>query len=141
MVTQGLPVVLSIRHSVSTAKGKIVWVSPLIDEHTRIALARVVIPNSDGHWRPGLFVTAQIAVNEIDVPLLVPKSALQTVEDRLSVFVQTDEGFEPKPVTLGRSTEMYAEVTKGLQPGQLYVTKGAFTLKAELPGGLLRLDI
>ena len=36
---------------------------------------------------------------------------------------------------LGRSTEIYAEVTKGLQPGQQYVTKGAFTLKAELGKG------
>jgi cobalt-zinc-cadmium efflux system membrane fusion protein len=94
-----------------------------------------VLPNPDGHWRPGLFVTAKIAVDEIDVPLLVPKAALQTVEDRLSVFVQTDEGFAPRPVTLGRSTETYAEVTKGLQPGQRYVTKGAFTLKAELVKG------
>ena len=80
-------------------------------------------------------MTAEIAVDEIDVPLLVPKVALQTVEDRLSVFVQTDEGFTPTPVTLGQSTETYAEVTEGLQSGQRYVTKGAFTLKAELGKG------
>ena len=135
VVQKGLPVVLSAGHSISTAKGKIAWVSPRLDEHTRTALARVVLPNTDGHWRPGLFVTAKIAVDEIEVPLLVPKTALQTVEDRLSVFLKTDEGFEPKPVTLGRSTEIYAEVTKGLQPGQRYVTKGAFTLKAELGKG------
>ena len=135
VVRKGLPVVLSAGHSISMAKGKIAWVSPRIDEHTRTALARVVLPNPDGYWRPGLFVTAKIAVDAIEVPLLVPKAALQTVADRLSVFVKTDEGFEPKPVTLGRSTEMYAEVTKGLQPGQRYVTKGAFTLKAELGKG------
>ena len=135
VVHKGLPVVLSVGHSISMAKGKIAWVSPQIDEHTRTAKARVVLPNTDGHWRPGLFVTAKIAVDEIEVPLLVPKVALQTVEDRLSVFVKTDEGFEPRPVMLGRSTEIYAEVTKGLQPGQQYVTKGAFTLKAELGKG------
>ncbi len=135
VVHKGLPVVLSVGHSISMAKGKIAWVSPQIDEHTRTAKARVVLPNTDGHWRPGLFVTAKIAVDEIEVPLLVPKVALQTVEDRLSVFVKTDEGFEPRPVMLGRSTEIYAEVTKGLQPGQQYVTKGAFTLKAELSKG------
>ena len=132
VVHKGLPVVFSVGHSISMAKGKIAWVSPQIDEHTRTAKARVVLPNTDGHWRPGLFVTAKIAVDEIEVPLLVPKVALQTVEDRLSVFVKTDEGFEPRPVMLGRSTEIYAEVTKGLQSGQQYVTKGAFTLKAEL---------
>ena len=135
VVQKGLPVVLSAGPGIPTAREKIAWVSPLLDEHTRTALGRVVLPNPDGHWRPGLFVTAEIAVDEIDVPLLVPKVALQTVEDRLSVFVQTDEGFVPQPVTLGRSTETYAEVTKGLQPGQRYAMKGAFTLKAELGKG------
>ena len=135
VVHKGLPVVLSARHGKTMAKGKIAWVSPRIDVHTRTAQARVVLPNTDGNWRPGLFVTARIAVDGIEVPLLISKVALQTVEGRLSVFVKTNEGFEPKPVTIGRSTEMYAEVTKGLQPGQWYVTKGAFTLKAELGRG------
>ena len=135
VVQKGLPVVLSAGPGIPTAREKIAWVSPLLDEHTRTALGRVVLPNPSGHWRPGLFVTAEIAVDEIDVPLLVPKVALQTVEDRLSIFVQTDEGFVPQLVTLGRTTETYVEVTKGLQSGQRYVTKGAFTLKAELGKG------
>ena len=135
VVQKGLPVVLSAGPGIPTAREKIAWVSPLLDEHTRTALGRVVLPNPGGHWRPGLFVTAEIAVDEIDVPLLVPKVALQTVEDRLSIFVQTDEGFTPTTVTLGQSTETYAEVTEGLQSGQRYVTKGAFTLKAELGKG------
>ena len=135
VVQKGLPVVFSAGPSIPTAKGKIAWVSPLLDEHTRTAVGRVVLPNPDGHWRPGLFVTAEIAVDEIDVPLLVPKAALQTVEDQLSIFIQTDEGFVPAPVTLGQSTETYAEVIEGLQLGQRYVTKGAFTLKAELGKG------
>jgi cobalt-zinc-cadmium efflux system membrane fusion protein len=135
VVRKGLPVVLSAGPGIPTAREKIAWVSPLLDEHTRTALGRVVLPNPDGHWRPGLFVTAEIAVNEINVSLLVPRTALQTVEDLLSIFVQTEEGFAPQPVTLGRATETYAEVTKGLQSGQRYVTKGAFTLKAELGKG------
>ena len=135
VVQKGLPVVLSAGPGIPTAREKIAWVSPLLDEHTRTALGRVVLPNPDGHWRPGLFVTAEIAVNEINVSLLVPRTALQTVEDLLSIFVQTEEGFAPQPVTLGRTTETYAEVTKGLQSGQRYVTKGAFTLKAELGKG------
>ena len=67
--------------------------------------AGCVLPNSDGHWRPGLFITAHIAVNEIEAPLVVPKTALQTVEEKPCVFVQTQEGFEPRHVTLDRSNE------------------------------------
>ena len=48
------------------------------------------------------------------------------------VFVETDEGFEPRPVALGRRTRDHAEVVSGLEPGERYVAKGGFSLKAEL---------
>jgi cobalt-zinc-cadmium efflux system membrane fusion protein len=135
VVRKSLPVFISAGHGVPDAKGTISWVSPRIDEKTRTALARVVLPNTDGHWRPGLFVTAKIAVSEVLVSLLVPKTAFQVVEDKLSVFVQDEDGFKPRPVTLGRSNDTHAEITSGLAPGQRYVMEGAFTLKAQLSKG------
>ena len=48
------------------------------------------------------------------------------------VFVQTDEGFEPRPVTLGRMAPDHVEVVDGLEPGERYVAAGGFSLKAEL---------
>jgi cobalt-zinc-cadmium efflux system membrane fusion protein len=38
-------------------------------------------------------------------------------------------------VTTGRSDHDHVEVTAGLQPGEHYVSRGAFTLKAELGKG------
>ena len=38
-------------------------------------------------------------------------------------------------MTLGRSNHTVVELTAGLTPGQRYVTKGAFTLKAQLAKG------
>jgi cobalt-zinc-cadmium efflux system membrane fusion protein len=104
----------------------------MVGEQTRTALARVILPNPEGLWRPGLFVTASVDVEKRDVSLLVPKTALQTVEDQPAVFVQTPEGFVPQTVTLGHTNDAYIEVTSGLAPGQRYVTRGAFTLKAQL---------
>ena len=51
------------------------------------------------------------------------------------VFVRTDEGFEPKPVTLGKTSETHVQIVAGMKPGQQYVVKGAFTLKAQLAKG------
>ena len=134
-VQRGQSVTISAEHGMQGASGRISWVSPIVDEHTRTAMARVVLPNPDGVWRPGMFVTTRIAAESVAVPVLIPKGAIQTVEDRPSVFVQTDEGFAPQPVTTVRSNGTHVEVTSGLIPGQRYVVEGAFTLKAELGKG------
>jgi len=135
LVQKGQSVIISAGHGIPDVKARISYVGPLVGEETRTALARVVLPNKGGKWRPGLFVTGKIATSEIEAPLVVPKSALQTVEGRLSVFVQTEEGFEPHPVTTGRANGTLVEITSGLKPGDRYVTKGAFTLKAQLSKG------
>jgi cobalt-zinc-cadmium efflux system membrane fusion protein len=46
--------------------------------------------------------------------------------------VKTADGFKPQPVSIGRSNRTHVEILEGLKPGQAYVAKGAFTLKAEL---------
>ena len=40
-----------------------------------------------------------------------------------------------QPVKIGRVNQFSAEILSGLQAGQKYVSKGGFTLKAELEKG------
>lgn len=134
-VAVGQRVVISAGKGVPDARGVISYISPSVDEHTRTATARVVLPNRGGRWRPGLFVEGRITVEETKVALLVPKSSLQTMEGRTVVFVQTQESFRPQPVEIGRTNDTSAEVLSGLMPGQKYVSKGGFVLKAELLKG------
>jgi len=131
-VREGQPVIISAGRGIPDARGTISYLSPVVGEETRTALARVVLPNTDGLWRPGLFITGKIVVKNLAVPLLVPKTALQTVEGETSIFVKTADGFEPKPVILGRVNETHVEIASGITPGQRYVTRGAFVLKAQL---------
>ncbi len=128
----GQPVEITLGPGISAAKGKISYITPVVDEETRTATARVVLKNADGRWKPGLFVKGRLIVEEKEVKLLVPKSAIETLEDRPVVFVQTDEGFKPQTVVVGRTNGNGVEIIGGLRPGQRYVTKNAFTLKAEL---------
>ena len=51
------------------------------------------------------------------------------------MFVKTDKGFEPVPVVTGRRFGKKVEILSGLSHGQLYVSKGAFTIKAQLSRG------
>lgn len=134
-IRKGQPVVVSAGHGIPDMSGVISYIGPLVGEQTRTAVARVVLPNKGGNLRPGLFVTGVITVDSVPVSLLVPKTAVQTVEDKPSVFLKTGEGFLLQPVTIGRANDTHVEITSGLAPGAHYVKSGAFTLKAQLSKG------
>ena len=125
-VRVGQMAVISAGENIPNVERPIAYVGPVIGEQTRTALARVILLNPDGLWRPGLFVNASVDVDNREVSFLVPKTALQTVEDQPAIFIETPEGFAPQPVTLGRKDGSYIEVMSGLKPGQRYVTRGAF---------------
>jgi cobalt-zinc-cadmium efflux system membrane fusion protein len=135
LVRHGQLVRIAAGAGIPDAQGSIAYVAPVVDEQTRTAFARAVLPNPNGVWRPGLFVTAMIEVGATDVPLLIPKEAVQTVEEKATVFVQTPEGFEARPVTLGRTNETHVEVLTGLELGERYAATETFVLKAELAKG------
>jgi cobalt-zinc-cadmium efflux system membrane fusion protein len=134
-VQKGQTVVVEIGHGIPPFSEKIAWVGPLVGEATRTAKARVVAPNPNGNLRPGIFVTAQVAVGSTAAGIIIPKSALQTFEERTVLFVRTEKGFEPQPIEIGRQNATQVEVLSGLKAGQTYVSLGAFTLKAQLSKG------
>ena len=117
------------------ATGSIEYISPIVEEATRTASVRIVLGNLDGLWRPGSFVTAQIEVDRIEVKLLIPRSAMQTMEDKVVVFVETPAGFEPQPISIDRTNQTHVEVLAGLRSGQRFGAEGAFSLKAQLSKG------
>lgn len=134
-IRKGQTVAIEIGHGIPSVEGKIAWVGPLVDEATRTATARMELPNPDGSLRPGLFVTAKVAVGSFTSGIVVPKSALQTFEGKTVVFVLDEDGFTPKPVELGRENGTMVEILSGLVSGQTYAAEGSFTLKAQLSKG------
>jgi len=129
-IKKGQKTHISFGFGTPDAEGKISYVSPMADRKTRTALARVVLPNPDRRWRPGLFVKARISVGELRLPLVVPKDALQRLENENVVFVEVKGGFEPRHVTVGRSDESNIEILSGLFAGEQYAARGGFELKA-----------
>lgn len=130
-VVEGAPVRLVTDAGLVVADGEIAYVLPVIDETSRTATARVIVENADGRLRPGQFLTAQIALGGREL-VRVPLSAVQTVEDRMSVFVPTEHGFVPRPVEVSSRDGDSIGIIDGLEPGERYVAQGAFTLKAQL---------
>jgi cobalt-zinc-cadmium efflux system membrane fusion protein len=134
-VAAGQDVRIITNHETATST-TIGFVQPLVGEATRTALARIVMPNHDGMWHPGCFVTALVATELVEVPVRLPHSALIRLEDGDTVvFVEDEHGLEPRPVVPGRRDFEHVEISQGLEPGEHYVARGAFALKSELGKG------
>lgn len=131
-VTEGQNVRLISGPEKTSTSGTISYVSPVLDESTRTAVARAVLDNSQGHFRPGMFVTAVVEVEKRKADLIIPLTALFTMHDHPAVFIEGPHGFETREITTGLSDENSIAVLSGLQSGDRVVIQGGFTLKAEL---------
>lgn len=116
-------------------EGRIVYVAPFGESASQTLSARVLLDNSARRWVPGLYVTCEVGLSEANVASAVRAEAVQTFEGRNVVFVQDADGFEPRPVQLGRTDGEIVEVVSGLTPGQTYAARNSFILKAELGKG------
>jgi cobalt-zinc-cadmium efflux system membrane fusion protein len=113
-------------------KGTIAYISPFGSESTQTLLVRVALPNPDGEWRPGLFVTGEILLEEVTVPLAVKAGAVQTFRDWTVLFVNEGNFYEPLVIEPGRSDGKWVEIVSGLKPGMRYVAGNSFLIKADI---------
>ncbi len=117
-------------------KGKVTYVGKVFVEETRTLEVRVELENKAGLLRPGMYVTASIMDDQDEHArecLCVPASAVQRVDGVTVIFVAKAPGtYERRPVTLGERFGDLNEVLVGLEPGEMVVSEGSFTLKSEL---------
>lgn len=117
-----------------SADGEVSYIAPVVEQATRTASARVVLPNPAGTWRPGLFVNVTV-FTPVDAAVVVASEAVHRLGDRTVIFVAEGDRLEPRAVTLGRSGRTKVAVTTGLAPGDRYAEAGSFLVKAELAKG------
>src|SRR5205814_2416180 len=78
---EGEKVLIQPGEGTSNIESTISYVSPFGAENTQTTLARAVVPNPDGQLRPGLFVDGDVILAEVQVPVAVEESGIQTIED------------------------------------------------------------
>jgi cobalt-zinc-cadmium efflux system membrane fusion protein len=123
-------------------EGRVTFVSPALDETTRLVQVIASLDNAGGTWRVGEPVTASILLPSIgDHSITVPSTAVQSVENKMVVFVRTPSGFKAVPVQAGRRNGDQVVITSGLTGSERIATTNSFTLKAELgKGGEMDMD-
>jgi len=134
-VSAGMPAKVSIAAQPQELDGTVSFVGPVLGEATRMATARVTLPNRDGRLRPGMLANVDLMGQPANVAVTVASDAVQTVHERSVVFVRTPSGFRAQDVSLGRSDGKRTEILKGLDAGTPYASAGSFVLKADLGKG------
>ena len=133
----GLPVTIRTEaFPQESFKGRIDFVASTLDSATRTVKLRATVENRSEKLKPGMFVKAHVDVPkpaaEAKAILVVPQSALQTLEGRTTLFVELEPGvFERRFVEIGHSFEGFTEVLAGTKAGDVVVTEGSFVLKSE----------
>lgn len=110
--------------------------TPSLDAQSKTATI-VLIPDGFGQLTSGQGLRVRIspAGAAPTSMIILPEEAVQTVEGREVVFVQTAKGFQATTVVTGQRGGGRIEIVDGLKPGMVVATKGAFLLKAELGKG------
>ena len=114
-----------------TFKGRVSYVYPTLDPASRSVRARVVVTNTDGVLKPGMYATVRLSTPGRSA-LTVPTSALLRTGDRTVAFMDMGGGqLMPMDVEVGRSAGEYTEVLSGLDAGTRVVTSAQFLLDSE----------
>lgn len=117
-------------------EARITFVSPVLDEATRLVPVIAGIDNRAGQWRVGENVNAAIMLPAGGEGILaVPSAAVQMIANRPHLFVRTASGFRAAPVTLGRTRGGQVVVLSGLAGTERVASTNSFMLKAELGKG------
>ena len=121
-------------------RGKITYISDVVEEKTRTVKVRVEIDNPEKKLKPGMFATAKISTTpqEAVEGVVVPHTAIESYEGKQVVFAALgDYAFKLREVKVGEELDGYVEVFKGLGEGEEIVSTGAFYLKSELLKGAI----
>lgn len=131
-ITAGLPIQVVRLSDAAVDTTKLDRILPGTATASQSTIARALIRNHDGRWRPGTAVRAIVTVAERPARLVVPLSALQMLDGRSVVFVRTDTTYTARAVTLGERDAEVAEVLEGLELDEEIVVEQSFLIKADL---------
>jgi RND family efflux transporter MFP subunit len=119
----GMMVRVAVEGAAGTHQGRVVRLSPAIDEANRTLLVETEVSNANHSLRPGAFARAEIISSASQRALMVPAAAIVTFAGIDRVFAVQDGQAAEKRVRTGRHTEAGVEILEGVSPGDKVVVE------------------
>ncbi len=87
--------------------GQIARIAPVFRKSTRQARIEMTIENSRHRLKPGMFIRATVVMERVPETTIIPEQALTTRDDKIGVFVVSDDG----------QTVVWRDVKLGIREG------------------------
>jgi RND family efflux transporter MFP subunit len=110
--------------------GRITVIDPTLDPTTRTFRIEVEVDNRDLVLRPGMFIKADIVVEQRADVLVINKELILSRRGRDVVFVEEAGVAQERSIETGLEDEIMAEVIEGLSEGERVITSNYETLRS-----------
>lgn len=115
-------------------------VSGAFDPTTRSLPVRGVVANGQGRLRPEMFARIWVENSAVQTVITVAEAAVQRMDGKDVVFVVRPDPrggaqFVGREVTTAGTSGGRTSILRGIAPGEMVVTEGAYAVKAELAKG------
>jgi RND family efflux transporter MFP subunit len=101
--------------------GKIARDSGDIDRSTRTMVVEVDVPNPENAFRPGMYASVTLSIQNADGVLAVPLEALSAGDVPSVLVIDGNDTVEVRTVVVGMRTASLAEIKSGLSEGEFVV--------------------
>jgi RND family efflux transporter MFP subunit len=108
----------------------VINVAPAADANTHTFEVTVTPLDEEGRLRSGMFADTTLLAKEKEDTLLVPLTAVTSIDGQPTVFVVNENGIvEQRGVTTGLSNKTQIELLSGAKVGETVVTAGQVNLE------------
>lgn len=131
VIKPGMPIQFSVEsYPNDTFRGRIVSVSPAVDQSTRTFAVEAELPNPDHRLKPGFFAKGVILTRVDSNVTAAPDDAVSTLAGVSTVFVVENGVVRPQNVTTGVHQDNLIEIVGGLRGNETLATSNLNQLSA-----------
>ena len=114
---------------------KISFIDPVLNNATRTVTVRAILKNTEGLFKPGMFVNGKLkGLSESNNDLIsIPATAVMWTGERSLIYVKTNPNepvFEMREIVIANRNAENFTVKEGLENGDEIVTNGTFSVDA-----------
>jgi RND family efflux transporter MFP subunit len=131
-VKVGQEVKVRVEGDATVYAGRVVRVSPAIDEQSRSLRIEAQVGNEAATIRPGSFATGDIIVASSTPAIVVPTTAIVTFAGVEKVLTVADGKVVERRVELGRREGQLVEILKGLTTGERVIVEPGNLVDGEM---------
>ena len=131
VIKPGMPIQFSVEsYPNDMFRGRIVSVSPAVDQSTRTFAVEAELPNPEHRLKPGFFAKGAILTRVDSSVIAAPDDAVSTLAGVSTVFVVENGAVRPQNVTTGIHQDNLIEIVGGLRGGETLATSNLNQLSA-----------